>query len=115
MADLSQALQDVINERRRQCTDEGYTAEHDDAHADGELARAAAVYALVSALHDEERKSALYVSGLHMFSVVRRIWPARWYNPKIKDRRRDLVRAGALIVAEIERLDRKSHQSAVAK
>ncbi|MGY0790895.1 hypothetical protein ACW7BJ_16135 [Azospirillum argentinense] len=36
------------------------------------------------------------------------IWPwgARWWKPK--DPRRDLVRAGALIAAEIERLDRAS-------
>jgi hypothetical protein len=31
-------------------------------------------------------------------------WSVQWWKPK--DRRRDLVRAGALIVAEIERLDR---------
>ena len=31
-------------------------------------------------------------------------WDASWWKPK--DRRRDLVRAGALIIAEIERLDR---------
>jgi hypothetical protein len=31
-------------------------------------------------------------------------WEDKWWKPK--DRRRDLVRAGALIVAEIERLDR---------
>lgn len=31
-------------------------------------------------------------------------WHSRWWKPK--DRRCNLVRAGALIVAEIERLDR---------
>ena len=32
-------------------------------------------------------------------------WSKDWWKPK--DKRRDLIRAAALIVAEIERLDRK--------
>lgn len=32
-------------------------------------------------------------------------WPSKWWKPK--SQRRDLVRAGALILAEIERLDRQ--------
>ena len=37
-------------------------------------------------------------------------WDSEWWKPK--DRRRDLIRAGALIVAEIERLDRNKGASA---
>ncbi len=33
-------------------------------------------------------------------------WASCWFKPK--DRRRDLIKAGALILAEIERLDRAS-------
>jgi hypothetical protein len=33
-------------------------------------------------------------------------WLSKWWKPK--DRRRDLVRAAALVIAEIERLDRAS-------
>ena len=38
--------------------------------------------------------------------MTRDLWPwaASWWKPK--NRRRDLVRAAALIVAEIERIDR---------
>ena len=87
---MSRAAQDVIAERERQQTVEGWTHEHDDKHTDGEMAQAAACYALA--------RRAVSCDGLPM-------WPwNRWWKPK--DRRRDLVRAGALILAEIERLDR---------
>jgi hypothetical protein len=81
----SVAAYDVITERRRQVTAEGWTLEHDDAQAAGELAAAAACYALGSKLP---------------------VWPwhAKWWKPSRP--RRNLVRAAALIIAEIERLDR---------
>jgi hypothetical protein len=80
---------EIVAERERQIRDEGWTEEHDDDHDCGELADAAACYALGKP--DE---------------VIQKLWPweSQWWKPK--DRRRDLVRAGALIVAEIERLDR---------
>jgi hypothetical protein len=81
---LSQAFIDIAVERDRQVEEEGWTAAHDDAHADGEMARAA----------------VSYIKGFP------EAWPwhSRWWKPK--DERRNLVRAAALIVAEIERLDR---------
>jgi hypothetical protein len=80
----SKAIADIAAERERQISAEGWTPEHDDAHDDGALAKAAACYARGS----------------------RQYWPwARvWWKPR--DKRANLVRAGALIVAEIERLDR---------
>lgn len=85
---------EIRDERQRQRWDEGWTPEHDDAHDKGELASAAACYALNAA---PER----FPDG-----VVPIFWPwaREWWKPKT--RRRDLVRAAALIVAEIERLDR---------
>jgi hypothetical protein len=87
---LSHATADVIAERRRQIQAEGWTPEHDDEHAGGELAQAAAYYAL----HSTGR-----------FNDIR-LWPwsPDWFKPT--DRRRDLVKAAAMIIAEIERLDR---------
>ena len=38
-------------------------------------------------------------------------WVRRWWKPT--DRRRDLVKAGALILAEIERLDRIEREAMV--
>lgn len=94
-AKIMSAIEDIAAERQRQRDVEGWTPEHDDAHGKGQLADAAACYAL-------EDLTASYPAQLE----APEIWPwdVRWWKPK--DRRRDLVRAGALIVAEIERLDR---------
>lgn len=76
---------DILAERRRQIDAEGYTLEHDDAHVHGEIANAAADYALPG-------QSPLSGS-----------WAA---DKALKPRRQQLVIAGALILAEIERIDR---------
>lgn len=91
--DLSKALHDVIGERWRQWDEEGFDPAHDDAHAGGALAVAGACYALWTDAWPNEGQPPPE-------------WPRdeRWWKPK--DYRRDLVRAAALIVAEIERLDR---------
>ncbi|MDU0542817.1 hypothetical protein [Pseudomonas aeruginosa] len=86
---VPQAWLDVQAERRRQITAEGWTPEHDDLYCAAELPRAAAAYILNGA-NDEAPA----------------IWPfvAKWWKPR--DARSNYVRAGALILAEIERLDR---------
>lgn len=86
---VPQAWLDVQAERRRQITAEGWTPEHDDLYCAAELPRAAAAYILNGA-NDEAPA----------------IWPfvAKWWKPR--DSRSNYVRAGALILAEIERLDR---------
>jgi hypothetical protein len=104
------AIDDIAAERRRQILEEGWTPEHDDDHARGELAFAAAVYAINSAephdqieLQVEHRGFKLRV-GWAAVSTLLWPWHRNWWKPS--NRRRDLVKAGALIVAEIERLDR---------
>jgi hypothetical protein len=101
---FSVALRDIWAERQRQVDDEGWTAEHDDQHTLGELALAAAAYAEHTFASDSFRQSN---------KTPPAYWPfdASWWKPT--DRRRDLVKAGALIVAEIERLDRiaRSHST----
>lgn len=93
---FSQAALDVTAERRRQ-VEEGWTPDHDDEHDFGELARAAACYADPRpAMPNDPRVKV----------PTHWPWDAKWWKPK--DRRSDLVRAGALILAEIERLDRGS-------
>lgn len=91
-APLTAAARDVLAERRRQVEAEGWTPEHDDDHGDGSLALAAACYA------DKDRPDGMCPGR----------WPWHASDWKPKDRRADLVRAGALILAEIERLDRAS-------
>lgn len=109
----SPAASDVLTERRRQTEVEGWTPEHDDEHSDRSMALAAACYAMFASLSDRQRAAtdmpaSLTVAGKTIpgWAAWLGIWPwARsWWKPK--DRRRDLVRAGALILAEIERLDR---------
>ena len=82
-------LLDISAERLRQHREEGWTEDHDDKHDAGELADAAACYALGKP-----------------WEIVKQLWPwqMNWWKPT--DKRRNLVKAGALIVAEIERLDR---------
>lgn len=102
---LSGAARDVLTERRRQSESEGWTAKHDDAHDARELARAALCYVdhyvarqwVIGSDHDDYAQEPMPDNWP---------WDERWWKPK--DARRDLVRAAALIVAEIERLDRES-------
>ena len=91
---LSSAAQDVLAERRRQVETEGWVPEHDDAHDAGELATAAACYA-------GNAGGYAWQGGW-----PGEVWPwsRDWWKPTTP--RRDLVKAGALILAEIERLDR---------
>lgn len=86
------AARDVLAERRRQIEVEGWMPALDDVrYPQGELADAAACYA------STQRPDGMCPGNWP--------WTASWWKPK--DRRSDLVRAGALILAEIERLDRK--------
>jgi len=107
---MSKAINDIIVERERQKSAEGWTPEHDDAHGRGQMANAAAAYAhlatLSPALYEAVAEDPVS-AGLKTIVCIRRLWPwdSRWFKPK--NPRRDLVRAAALIVAEIERIDRK--------
>ncbi len=78
--------EEIKAERVRQQREERWSHEHDDLHERGELADAAAFYASVRNIAD--------------------LWP--WDVDFIRKhpRRRQLVIAAALIVAEIERIDR---------
>lgn len=124
----AKALDDVAAERERQKTVEGLTEAHDDGLAGGTLARAAAAFALVAAVDDWDRGRVLFDAeriraGLEadtapnrFAAAIRFLLPQDWEPSmwKPKDRRRDLIRAGALILAEIERLDRATRSNDVA-
>lgn len=85
-------LQEIRAERQRQMDAEGWTPEHDDEHDKGELASAAACY-IGSTIG---RKQYF----LHFWP-----WDSRWWKPTTPER--DLIKAAALIVAELERRARK--------
>ena len=102
---LSDAARDVFLERVRQQSEEGWTPEHDDEHQNGEIADAAGVYALHAGGHDMQMSDGLPSAYWP--------WDKKWWKPK--DKRSNLVRAGALILAEIERLDRAAAPTPAAQ
>ena len=108
---------EIARERERQIEAEGWTREHDGQHTKHEIAKAAACYAYAAALPDDMREILLSLTPadvMHRWRelpTIGRMWPWNWEWWKPKSRRRDLVRAAALIVAEIERLDRIAQRS----
>lgn len=91
-------LHEIATERQRQVEAEGWSPEHDDEHTAGELCKAAMAYCQAGSLARDDT-SVLQARPPSY-------WPfaPSWWKPKT--RRRDLIRAATLIVAEIERLDR---------
>ncbi len=93
----SSAVRDLIQERRRQVHEEGWSSDHDDLEVQGGLASAAATYAL---------------KAIGMTDYEYETWP--WGHEYLKpgEPRRMLVKAGALILAELDRLDRQAARKA---
>ncbi|MDP3407255.1 hypothetical protein [Bosea sp. (in: a-proteobacteria)] len=103
---LRPAIRDIAAERLRQIEAEGWSPDHDDRHFKGELARAAASYVLPA-----RHREGGFADGVN---IIKLLWPWGWDWWKPTSRRRDLVKAGALIVAEIERLDRAAAKAGAA-
>ncbi|MGM3159919.1 hypothetical protein ACS25C_03930 [Dickeya undicola] len=98
------ALRDVIAERERQIAAEGWTTEHDDEHVGFEMSFAAATYIMHIAQS--------YGGQQYKNIAPTEIWP--WDLKWLKfapGPRRSLIKAAALILAEIERLDRAAPHS----
>jgi len=94
---MKTAIELIAEERRRQIESEGYSLRHDDEHAAGELAMAAMCYCLDPVWRPAQMAPLgwPWVGGGDMDG----------FKPD-NDRIRELVKAGALIAAEIERLQR---------
>lgn len=82
----------IAAERQRQIEKEGWSSDHDDQHKKGELALAALSYIWSEWIPNSQILSMYFP------------WSPEWWKPK--DRISNLVRAGALIAAEIDRLQR---------
>lgn len=97
-------LSSIAFERERQKASEGWTEEHDDAHDAGEMGIAAACYAA-----NERIFVRTDVDG-----ELADAWPwdKAWDKRAKHDRRRQLVIAGALVVAELERILRQDERDA---
>lgn len=103
----------IAEERQRQISKKGWTSEHDDIHSERELARGSFAY-----LEHYVSRSWVFNNDLNMPGVTNGpkdyrnepppdSWPWDETFWKPKNPMRDLVKAGALIAAEIDRLQRK--------
>lgn len=102
---MKSGIELIAEERQRQIQEEGWTKEHDAEHAIGELAMAASCYAMIP----EYRPEKMAPLGWP--------WDDLWWKPsfvRTSDgafvqpkhlRVRELQKAGALIAAEIDRLN----------
>jgi hypothetical protein len=105
----------IAGERQRQIEKEGWTADHDDEHKDGELAIAAACYAAPYSIKADVCRlipcSCREACCEHFGGTIeKRGWQDPWPWSEGWDKRgkhsriKSLAVAGALIAAEIDRL-----------
>ncbi|WP_240049387.1 hypothetical protein [Burkholderia thailandensis] len=99
-ADVMDSARDVLAERRRQIEREGWTPARDDQYRDHELSCAAGCYAMYTLAYPAGDPPPAWP------------WAADWWKPTTH--RRNLVKAGALILAEIERIDRDAARAGEA-
>ena len=85
----------IAAERKRQVEVEGFTYEGDAGYSDDQLSMAARCYALPP----DMRRDPSGMLPEHSWP-----WDAHWWKSTPLDRVRELVKAGALIAAEIDRL-----------
>ncbi len=95
---LSTAACDVLSERLRQEEVEGYTSERDNQYTLGQLADAASTYAFWARTWSLPHAECTHAPTM---------WPWAPETWKPQSQRQMLIKAGALILAEIERLDRQ--------
>jgi hypothetical protein len=94
----------ITEVRQREISSEKFSIEHDDEYTNGQLLRVAVYY-----LHAGTSNAApLDYAGI----PVGWPWAGVWWKPK--SRERNLIRAGALCLAERERLLRKYPGQSVA-
>jgi hypothetical protein len=103
-------IESIAAERKRQVEEEGWSPEHDDSHTLGELALAAALYAIP---YDAEvNGERLIEQDDHIGLDIALEIACRWKIKPHADKRRRMEIAGALIAAEIDRLDRVAARQA---
>jgi hypothetical protein len=93
---MSTGIELIAAERQRQIEVERFDVINDNGYENDDLAVAAAIYALPD--FNRQRVTARH--------PVPFLWPFadEWWKPTPNDRIRELVKAGALLAAEIDRL-----------
>lgn len=92
LVDAASGVGLIARERARQIEAEEFTAEHDAQHVQKELAAAAVSYLL-------DYLGRVTAAAYHWPKT----WSLKWFKPT-EDKVRQLTKAGALIAAEIDRL-----------
>jgi hypothetical protein len=98
--DVVDGVKLIAFERERQIKAERWTSEHDDEHKYGELAAAASCYA-----HHANCQVRRFQPSYIKNRPSDWPWDAEWWKPSAFPIR-NLVKAGALIAAEVDRLQR---------
>ncbi|ECA0402321.1 hypothetical protein EIL26_10590 [Salmonella enterica subsp. enterica serovar Newport] len=98
---VSAAATDVIAERQRQITDEGFTPEQDDKYDREELVSAAISYIRLATIWKDKDP----VSYRNCCPPMSWPWSPEWWKPT--NPRRDMIKGIALLIAALERRDRK--------
>lgn len=88
----------IARERQRQILKEGFDAANDDDYIEGELVAAAKSYALVAEMQAIRKDQPIAPT----FFPKTWPWMRKWWKPSA-DPVQNLVKAGALIAAEIDR------------
>lgn len=97
---MKTGIEFIAEERLRQIEVEGWTAEHDKQHKNGELALVAAYYAM----DEQQRFNELSTNDSPSDPPTSFPWDKKWWKPTPEDRIHELQKAGALIAAEIDRI-----------
>lgn len=92
---MKTGLELIAEERQRQIESKGFCAERDDTYVKLELLKASACYVAA----EEMREIDFDVSEVWP-------WPMETWKPSPDNRIKELQKAGALIAAEIDRLNR---------
>lgn len=104
----------IAAERKRQISSGGWSSAHDDEHENGDIVSAAISYSifawwkLVGTACGWNRPMVDTIIGDNWFP-----WDSTWWKPSEDDQVRNLVKAGALIAAEIDRIQRATGREAV--
>jgi len=95
----------IADERKRQIEVEGWSTEHDAQYTHNELLNAAMCYCQPESIRTYNRlwKSKAKPDDIN---IPPELWPwdKEWWKPTPENRIKELVKAGALIAAEIDRI-----------
>lgn len=118
--DFLYIVEDLAAERLRQINGEGYSLDHDDRYVMGELEMGAAAYAMAASFETPENR-AHFITGwpdgtIHPLTgealpTAGQVWPFEGIYFRPTTPRRDLEKAGAMIIAAIGRMDRRQGRS----